>query len=139
MDSTKYFYELILAEQKELLVCHKCQNIKLYNFTRPAPYGSNNILVNVYQSNRSSAVADIKQGCVIILKKLSRHHLDALITVSQKEYLLQIIFNENCITCCSANFMTLLINVHKKLNKIIKIQKYVYPMFVHSSGSGTIF
>lgn len=124
-------------EEKELLVCRKCQEIKLQALRKHKQIynhinGSNLIAIfnNVCKpeirpnsdKNCNEVTENLKYGCVIIFKKLSRLHTDALITVSQKEILLQITFTQNCtitkISLSSIASATLHIHVFKTRNKI---------------------
>lgn len=156
---SKFYHRLIEKQREELLICYKCQeNIQnafsSYNYDRTQKkigkcdpnflslnsfyfchlnYSNNN--KKILSQKENSGVVEIKFGCVIIYKKLSRSHVDALITVSQKEILPQIISTSQCITCSLLKIIKILIvviqlncfdtitqcNESKKMNK----------MFVH--------
>lgn len=118
-----FIYNLELTEQNELPICRECQKIKLHALKQQKNINNNFSRINVIissssSSNSSSEVTEkLKQGCLIIFKKLSRLHADALIIVSQKKILLQITFTQNCNTCSLSASAITHIYVFKKRRK----------------------
>lgn len=151
-------YELILKEQRDLLVCHKCQQLLLsslnsrscpdirsrrtytYDTQRNYSFGLHiTLLSHVYDNIRvgngsGSSSNDLRDGCALIYKKLARSHADALVLVILKEILSQLSFSQICVSSLRSPAAILIQTMLMLTAPFIKSLDEIYVnrlMFVH--------